>query len=728
MDIDPAFELFEGDMPEELEEELDQGLTDDDLLHITTTYINEAENFIDEKVSGERAQALDYYNGKNPYTLPLEDGRSQMVSTDVRDVIEWIMPSLLEIFTSGDKYMSIEGTGGEDVDNADTVEAWVNYVLQRMNPGFLVFHDWIKDALLQKVGFVKAYWHEDLKAKREDYNNISPQDLLMLQMDPDYLLQEEIIEEHTQANPLDPINPIISETISVRGKRISRKWKLCVENVPPEETLVLEQAKSIPHQTGGFIGCKMRKTIGELRAMGYDVDDDLQGPEIEGDQRYSDEEIARRDDTAGYDDFEQPSELSAVDPTLRKVWLYELFVLCDVDGDGLQEWVRLHRVGDEILSQVEVKYPMMFGLCPIRMPHRLFGKSMADLVVDLQELMTALNRQILDHVYLTNDPKKEVDVTGCTPDTIDDILDSPVGGIIRVKKPGTVNPLSPEPLQPWTFDLLEHWEQRKENRTGVTRMNQGTNDNALHDTALGVAEIMSAAQQRIKMIARIFAETGFADLAMGIIDLSQEYPDQVGDRVIRLTGKPINMDPSMLDGEYDLVVDAGIGGGNLAQQAQGLQQLMATYERLAGAGMGPGTERAMVTTKNIFNAVRESVKLMGFRNTGDFITDPSDESAERDPVQPPQPSAEMKLAEAEMAKAQANMMDSEKDHEWHMAQINKDFQIKMADIALEREKLQRKDKELELKERELKMKETQAGFDMNVKATESARRTVRGGK
>lgn len=680
-------------------------LTDEDLITITTLQIQEAQSYLDESVSEERAKALRYYAGENPDNLPLVDGRSKMVSTDVRDAIEWILPDLVKIFTGGDKVVTIEPHGQEDNFDAKLAEEWTNYVIMRQNPGFLNTYTWIKDALLSKHGFLKQYWKIESIRDRQQYDGLTDEEYAFLKRAEDFEITDHAMQYVMQGPDGQPI-PVpkgmekqdgVIALHNVTGYQISEEARIAEECEPPENVLFLSDTGWIPHDCR-FVAIEEEKTIGELREMGYNVDDNIQGPPISQAGLYDIEDLERMHDTSGVIGLDESGDEAMTDPTLRKVWFYEVYTKLDRDGDGVPEWLKIHRVGMTALDVEEVDYPNIYAICPIIWPHRFVGLSIADVLLDIQELMTALNRQVLDAIYLANNPRSEVDVTGMTEDTIDDLLDSRVGGFVRVKRPGTVNPLITTPLQPWTFNLLESWEQKKEARTGVTRYSGGLDPNALNKTASGVFQLISQAARRIELIARIFAETGFKDRIRGILDLSARYPEYVGERVLRLTNKELKLTPDKLRGRFDLIVDAGVGAGNREQNAAHIMSLLGIYERLMLSGLGPGSPKALVTTQNIFNAVREFISAsLGKRNTSDFLTDPSDEQAQRDPVAEPKPTKE----EIDAQKAQGEL-------QLKAQQMQLDHDISMRELGIKERELDLKAQELELKAREIEIKEWQA--------------------
>ena len=67
------------------------------------------------------------------------------------------------------------------------------------------------------------------------------------------------------------------------------------------------------------------------------------------------------------------------------------------------------------------------SLTPIPMPHRFFGLSVADLVMDLQLIKSSILRQILDNLYLSNNGRHIIS----DQVNLDDMMTSRPGGIVR---------------------------------------------------------------------------------------------------------------------------------------------------------------------------------------------------------------------------------------------------------------------------------------------------------
>lgn len=710
-------------------------MTDDQLLQLSHLLAQEADSYLEEGIKQGRARALRDYLGENPEELPLVTGRSQMVDTQVRDTIEWIMPDLCRTFAGDDEVVAIEPHGDEDNFDADLAEQWVNYVIMRQNRGFLTTHHWIKDALLSKVGFIKQYWKTEQIRKRDDYEQLSQDEYDFLKNAEDYEISdmektvrvlvtlEDGTEDYLAEDELSPLvtpildaegDPILETKYDVAGYQVTEEARIIEDPLPPEEVLFSADAKSIPWGCS-FIAHGREVALGDLRQLFPDVDipDDIEGWSLTEGDHFDEEEIARFYDASSTMLDNENGETVHIDPSRKKVWHYECYMKCDRDGDGVSEWVLLHRVGRTILEIDEVTYPKIFAITPTLFPHRAVGLSMHDLTKDLQVLQTALNRQILDNIYLTNNPRHEIALNGATEDTLDDYLDDRIGGYIRVETPGTVSPLQNPQLQPWTFNLLEHWEQKRESRTGVSRLNGGMDPDSLNKTATGVVQILNQAARRIEQIARIMAETGFRDRVRGILDLSMEYPEYVKGQVLRLTGDQIEMDPEKIQGRYDLIVNAGIGSGNRDQHAQHMMQLMQIHQQMAAVGLGPGSETQMVTLKNIYNAARDLITNWGHRNTADYITDPHNKNAERDPVQEKGPSPE------------------ELDHQATMKKLEIEEKKVTGELQIKKEELELKRQELRLEERRIGAEEYKTGAELAIKgridgqeATSGARKAV----
>lgn len=636
----------------------------------------------DGKLTQQRTDALDRYYGKKYGNE--QEGRSQIVTRDVADVIEWIMPSLMKIFTSGDKIVQFEPQGPEDVKMAQQATDYTNYVIMKQNPGFSIIYSWFKDALLQKNGIVKHYWDDTTEVTREEYKNLTEEEFTVLLLDDGVEVTEhtanetEAVEEGMMPQPT---------THDVVVKRTRESGQVRIEPVPPEEFLINKYAKGI--EDARFVGHRVKRTKSDLIAQGY--------PKAKIEKAFSAEEAEWKSERLARFDFDGDSSYHDVD---EGVWVTECYVRVDFDNDGIDELRKVTKVGDEILDNEVVDSVPFSSLTPVPMPHKFYGLSIYDLISDLQLIKTTLMRNLLDNMYLTNNGRYEV-VEGQV--NLDDLMTSRPGGIVRVRTPGAVNPLATPQLDQNSFNMLGYLDSIREERTGVNKNSMGIGDGGLksHQTATGVAQVMTAAQQKIELIARVFAETGMKDLSNSVYQLIQKYESP--EKLIRLNNEWTTLYPAEWKERMDCTAQVGLGFGNKDMNLMHLGQLAQTMQMIAqhpAAGM-------LIKPKNVYNLVAEQIKAMGMRNVQDFITDPGDQQLPKQPnpeEQAKQMETQLKAEELKikMQKLQTESALKQKEMELDSQLAQQELELKAAEAQIN---MQIKAQELELKKADLALKQ-----------------------
>ncbi len=612
----------------------------------------------DGEISIQREKAIKYY-----YALPFGnevDGRSQYVDSTVQDTIEWIKPSLMRVFASGDEMVKFTPHGPEDVQAAEQATDYVNYVFTKDNPGWEILYSWFHDALLQKNGIVKVWWDEYPETQREEYRGLTDMEFEVLTANKavEVIEHEEYYEDVTYHN-------IVIHRGDYNGK-------IKIENVPPDEFLISREAKGI--QDARFVCHRVRKTVSELREMyGDDWDVGELGAGYNA-EMYNAERLARYE----FDDSNQwGSGLNETgEEALREYWLHESFIKTDYDDDGIAELRKVCSVGDYIFSNEEVDKTPFVSITPLKIPHKFFGMSVADLVMDLQLIKSTLMRNLMDNAYNQNFGRYAV-LEGQA--NLDDLLTQRPGGVVRVKSPNAVMPLATPPLQPESFQMLGYLDDVRESRTGVNKNTQGLNADALtsHTTATAVNAVMSNAQSRVELIARQFAETGVKELMRCIYELLLKNQDK--ERVVMLRNQWVPVRPDMWNDKMDCTVSVALGNGSKDQQMAHLSQML----QFAGQAMQGGLP--IVTPQNMYNLGAALVKAMGYQNVDDYLTPPP-------PPQPNQPTPEqqnammeqqikMKELEIKQGDLQVKMMKVQQDAE----EAAIDAQLKTEELALERE-------------------------------------------
>ena len=641
----------------------------------------------DGKLTQQRTDAMDRYYGKKYGNE--QEGRSQIVTRDVADVIEWIMPSLMKIFTGGDKVVQFEPQGPEDVEAAKQATDYTNHVIMKQNPGFNIIYSWFKDALLQKNGIVKHYWDDTTEITREEYKNLTEEEFTSLLMDDtvevvEHTANGELSEEDMMVGMQQ--QPLLHDVVI---KRTNESGQVRIEPVPPEEFLINKYAKSV--EDARFVGHRVKRTKSDLIAQGY--------PKAKIERAFSAEEAEYKSERLARFDFDGDSTYGGdVD---EGIWVTECYIHVDFDNDGIDELRKVTKVGDEILDNEAVDSVPFSSLTPVPMPHKFYGLSIYDVISDLQLIKTTLMRNLLDNMYLTNNGRYEV-VEGQV--NLDDLMTSRPGGIVRVRTPGAVSPLATPQLDQNSFNMLGYLDSIREERTGVNKNSMGIGDGGLksHQTATGVAQVMTAAQQKIELIARVFAETGMKDLATSVYQLVQKYESP--EKIVRLNNKWVTLYPADWKEKLDCTAQVGLGFGNKDMNLLHLGQLSQTIQMVAGhpaAGM-------MIKPKNVYNLIAEQIRAMGMKNVDDFITDPGEGDL---PQQGPGQEEQAKQAEMQLKAEELKLKLQKMQTESALKQKEMELEAQLAqqELALKAEEaqvnMQIKAQELEIKKADLALKQ-----------------------
>jgi hypothetical protein len=677
-------------------------MNDVEFQSIVRNEIEQAIGHYDTEYSQARIDAMDYYLGE-PFGNE-QDERSKVVSTEVSDTIEHIMPSLMRIFTQSDDYVRFAPKGPEDVKGAEQASDYSNWVINNDNRGFEIMHNWFKDALILKMGVVKYYWDETTDVKTEEYEGLTEDELMMLLADPEVEIveREEILMGEEMIMPDGMVIPA-PISYNVKVKRTEESGRIAIENVPPEEFLISNRAKSIAD--ADFVAHRTTMTVSELVEMGYDRD------EVERYAGYTDLDM-NEERTKRFEDIETGLTYDSTDPTMRNVLVTESYIKSDYDGDGVAEFRRVLTVGNgyHILENEEFDHIPFAGLSPILMPHRAIGRSVAELVMDVQLIKSTLMRQLLDNIYNTNN-SRVVAVEGQV--NLDDLMTNRPAGIVRVRQAGAVQPLQVPDVAGSVFPALNYMDTVREQRTGITKQSMGLDADSLQSTtATAVAATMAASQGKIEMIARVFAETGVRDLFRGILHLSTKYQNK--EKIVRLNNEFVSVDPREWNSLYDVQINVGLG---TSQKQEQIQFLMATAAKQEQIIQQMGLNNPMVSLTQYRNTLAKVAELAGFKDADQFYA-PSQEieakvqqaqaaQQQQGQQQDPMIALEMQKFQAEMQMKQAEF---EAEQAMKMQQMEMDFQLKREKAEAE---LQLRRDELAM-EAQLRSLEKQAGVDIST--------------
>ena len=662
--------------------------SEQEILSILNTEIHNASGFIGGELVARRKKSLSYYLG-----MPLgneQEGRSQVVSNDVLDTVESLMPSLMRIFTSGDNVFQCEGVGPEDDEMARQCSDYLNYIFYKENDGFVALYSAFKDALIQKNGILKVYWDDSEKTEREEYTRFTDDEFNDLVADSEVKVKNHSeYEESITDDRGKEIDKVTLHDVVIHRTRLYGKVR--IEPVPPEEFLIERRCKDI--NSANFVCHRTNKTRSELVEMGFPKDVVENIPQ--GDTDFFTEDKFTRHQNVDFSHGENDGDRSTND-----ILVYESYIKMDVNNDGKSELLKITTAGSgtgKILDMTEIDSIPFISMTPVIMPHRFHGRSISELVEDIQLIKSTVMRQMLDNMYLTNNNRVAVQDGQVA---MDDLLTNRPGGIVRTKQPpqNVMMPIQAQPITEQASGMLSYLDSVKETRTGITRQSQGLDANTLNKTATGQNQILTQSQMRMELIARIFAETGVKDLALKMFELTCKY--QQKEKIVRIRGKYIPMRPYEWKDRVNITVQVGLGTGSKEQQ---LILLNAILERqMQAINLQQNVFGPMVNLRNVYNTLKKLIENAGLNGIEPYFMDP-DVGAAQMPQLPPKPPTEFERVtlaqvQGENQRAQLEANTRLKEVEAKMRQQLLDFEIQIKELEL---KYGSQIDELELKRRSM---------------------------
>ena len=710
----------------------------------------------DGDISDNRKENFNYYIGTE-YGNERE-GYSKYVTREVLETVEWVLPSVLRVFLSGDRVVIFEPQNPNDEDAAEQETDITNYFVMRANNngegGFYSLHNWMKDALMYPNGYIKCYMEECDKTDIGTVTGITEMGVAMLEADENV----EILEQRsrmvrvndypqtstipvtpepmgvnpgaspTQSPPIEespqgaapgtgrlggqpdvntppisgmepeaanvipfPPQPVFEvEVFDLKIRTTKKVMQLRIMAVPPEECLVDNDTMSLNLDEADFVCHRVRKTYTQLVNEGYDPDE-LDQVGLGEDYQWNDERVNR----LFYED-EDPDAEDEDDPSMRTFWVHECYAWYDYDGDGLGEFRRTVLIGDRVFENVETNHQPMIALSAILMQHKHTGMGYVDIMKDLQILGSVLTRQLLDNIYKMNVRKKYFSEDSLTEDgsTMEAMLNVQAEYVpVRGNPANAVVPEQATSIVGEMLPVIQYFKEQQATRTGVTPESQ-VDPNALQEVRQDVfTNAVDRASQRIEMLVRIFAETGYRQLMLKVHQLLRSHWDV--ERTIKLRGKWVNVDPQGWRDRTDMYVNVGLGFHTKQQQLTMLSQML-TLQKEA---MPTGT----TNLKKMYNTTEKMVAAAGLGDARQYFTSPEDPD-----YVPPEPPPED--PQATLMKAQAQGIQIEQQRKYQEFQVRAqqeqadkqiELQIKQAELATKQQEMQLKARELILREKEM---------------------------
>lgn len=637
-------------------------MKEDELLAILKI---ESDNSIGagDETTQQRAKMLSYYMGEAEHELspPEVEGRSKVVSKDMMDTVEWMMPTLMGMFARSDDAIKFLPESEDEASAVKDASNYVAYLFWRKNPGFRVLHDAIKNALIQRQSYVEVYCDEPSEEREERYEGISGMEVQSLEQDPDVKIVEVEPYGMVEASPDQQAQGIqvdMAYTVTVKRTEKQKFKRVC--GVPPEEMRYSKDAMTI--ELARFVEKRTKKTASDLISLGYPKDKVEALPSDDDDVSY--ERMTRHSFDSSVADYDSPR----TDPAMREVLLCTSYVKVDFDGDGVAEFRRVVHASGVIFENKVVDDHPFAQFTPILMPYKSVGLGMWDLCEDIMRIRTVLTRQMLDNAYQTNMPQRVV-AEGQVH--LDDLLNQRANGVIRVKTGYSIDAAMRTDqvpfIGPQALTMLDHFGKVRDQRTGVVSGGTSLNPEALQKTEIGsegAEKMMDAAMQRVELIARVFAETGLARVWQLLLKLATQYPDR--SEQMEINGQWMTINPREWKNKYDTAVSIGTGTTNSRQKIGNLQTIIAMQEKAGQFGLS--------TPENAYAALSSMVEAMGWRNSDRFFTNPKNAPPPPDPGPPPEV-----LLEQEKQKGQQQLAQVKAQADIEVARMEQEYQAQESD-------------------------------------------------
>lgn len=694
-----------------------QKIEDDALATLLDQMNRHAIGYQSDEVSVDQDSNLDRYLGR-PYGDE-EEGRSTAISADVAEVVDWALPDMLEPFLAGGKkIVEFQPAKRGDEKFCKLATSYINYLFFEENNGVILLADTVKTALIQKLGVIKTVWEEEENVEKETLTGLSAMHLSELQQDDSITIDE------TTSEPINPqmMDPAIVAAFedgmayTVKLTRTKKEGCLRQHSVPPEEfkvsprTVDLAKTEYCAHET--------EQRRGDLIDMGFDYD---QVMGLKSETRKSDDS---RSDGRFYD--ENARETSAAAALNETLTLLEEYPLLDRNGDGRLERLQVFRVGKTILEIEEVSEHPFDAWTPERIPHRLIGQSLADKVKQTAKIKTHLTRNLLDNVYLANNPRMEVPETAIGDNTIDDLLNVRIGGLIRSKVPGQMTPIEVPDRSKTALDAILYMDNVREQQSGITRNGISVSSEVIDPKSATEARKDDRNEQaRKRLMVRMLAETLLVPVFRKMLRIVVKYQDF--EREIPIEDDQFEMiDPRPWNANMRARAATGLGHTN---RDEDLQAAM-----LIGQAQQLAQQSGMVTPENQFALATKLVEALNWQFPAKYFLDPSTPEGQQRLQQMAQ------QGDPKMAEVQGKLALKEKEFQFEQqmasVEMERDFQIEQlkaqAKAAIDAQKmdfdfkakLMQLNAEFDLKRQQMMMEFSLSARQQNVEIDQSERQIL----
>lgn len=616
--------------------------TDEELVVILEQHNRLAIGYMSDEVAAKQDDNLDRYLGR-PYGDE-EEGSSNAMSMDVAEVVDWALPDLLEPFISGDRVVEYEPATQADEEWVEQATDLANHAFFVDNPGVVILHDVAKTAMIQKIGVIKTVWEDDEDDEREKMTGLSIINVNEMEQDETC----KVISKSSEPVNIANLDPSVQQAFTdgqvwtVEVERTKKCGRVVLYSVPPEQFKVSQRSADL--KTCEYVCHEREVRRGDLIEMGFDAD-------VVAGLKESMNRDTYRQDRRFYD--EQRKETTQNTKSSDLLTLLEEYTRVQTEDDGSLELVQIFRVGKTILDKTEVEENPFDSWSPDRIPNRLIGLGLADKVLQTQRIKTALTRNMLDNVYLANNPRFEVPSMATDENTIEDLLTYRVGGLIRTKgEGGQVRAIEVPDRSNVALQAISYMDGVREQQSGVVRNGQAASSEEIDPKSATEARNNDRGEQvRKRLMARMFAEQLLVPVFRKVLKNLVRYQDF--ERTIKMRGKWVTMDPRGWNADLSATCSVGLGHSNRDEGMAAANAILHVQGQAQMQGIA-------ISPQHFYEAAKMLVKASGNKFPEKYFPDPSDPQVQQamqaqEQAKAQQPDPKMAAVQAKAQADQANM-------------------------------------------------------------------------
>lgn len=614
-------------MAKKAEAEGRKAMTDEEAYEAARSKLVVNRTYYDDALNDNRRAAYSYYRGEMPGPTP-ELYASTIVSTDVSDTIEWVLPAILKPLVESPDVVRFDPVNPEDQGQADAESDYVHHVFMKKCDGFLKLYCHIKDALLLKNAVFCTYWDEGYTHQREEYLDqteaqiaglISPDDgseVKIIQADSH---EVPVVDVATGGQAVDPQTgaPMTEVLHDVVTRRFRKRGRPVVENCAPEAFTVDFNHNSISLTDVSWCAYSMAKPRAYLTSLGYDKEKIDSLPKSDSDlASYTNETRYAREDVERENSIPDAQNETS-DPSQDLIDVHRVYMRMDKDGDGYEEQYIVILGGGEGqvgLDCYEVPENPFSASTPFIAAHKFYGYSLFDKLKQLANHKTKVLRMLEDNLDLQNNPRKKV-LRGRA--NLNDVLKIQVGGVWRVDQVDAVTEVPTTPIDQTAHALLNYYDKIRTERSGVDPNAQSIAEIMPEESMNSAVErVLSAKEEIVGLMIRVFAETGIKDMFLKLRGLMMRYNPHK--EIVQLRNKWTTINPGNWVERTNTSVVVGLGTGDRIRKTTGLQMVLGIQQEAVKGGL----QGVLVSPERMAHTVSELIRVQGLGDPDDFVLTP----------------------------------------------------------------------------------------------------------